>query len=161
MGAKFKRYNYVAQIFLQQRSKATWLRLGDENTRYFLSVIKHRKLTQAVTQLHDGNSHMQYDPNLIADIFVQFHKRLQGDHRRKTSSCFLRNGHKLTIMHQLELLDPHSKKDVKDGMMSIYVNKSPEPDGFGSGFFKHAWNIVGGDTSEAVLVFLRNDKLLK
>lgn len=41
------------------------------------------------------------------------------------------------------------------------MNKSPGPDGFGSGFFKSAWNIVGDEVSEVVLDFLKNGKLLK
>lgn len=35
--------------------------------------------------------------------------------------------------------------------MTINVNKSSGPDGFGSSFFKSAWNIVGDEVSEAVL----------
>ncbi|KAH0758060.1 hypothetical protein KY290_021553 [Solanum tuberosum] len=50
---KFRRSSYMAEIFLQKRSKATWIRLGDDNTRYFYSVIKHRKLKHATTQLRD------------------------------------------------------------------------------------------------------------
>lgn len=41
---KFRRCSYIAKKKLQQRSKATWLRLGDDNTRYFYSVIKHKRL---------------------------------------------------------------------------------------------------------------------
>ncbi|KAK6795388.1 hypothetical protein RDI58_008841 [Solanum bulbocastanum] len=40
---KFQNSSYLAEVFLQQRSKATWIRLGDDNTRYFYSIIKHKK----------------------------------------------------------------------------------------------------------------------
>lgn len=33
--SKFKRSSYLAEVFLQQRSKATWIKLGDDNNRYF------------------------------------------------------------------------------------------------------------------------------
>lgn len=41
---KFKRSSYLAEGFLQQSSKAAWIQLGDDNSKYFFSVIKHRRL---------------------------------------------------------------------------------------------------------------------
>lgn len=78
LGAKFKRLTYLIEIFLQQRSKATRMRLWDDNTRYFYSMIKHRKLVQVVTQLQDSNGNIQDDPTTIAKLFVQFYKELLG-----------------------------------------------------------------------------------
>lgn len=45
---KFRETSYRAEVFRQQTSKATWLKLGDDNTRYFYSVIKHRRIQQAI-----------------------------------------------------------------------------------------------------------------
>lgn len=44
----FMKSSYLAEVFLQQRSKATWIKLGDDNNIYFFSVIKHRKLQRAI-----------------------------------------------------------------------------------------------------------------
>ncbi|XP_019252860.1 PREDICTED: uncharacterized protein LOC109231672 [Nicotiana attenuata] len=79
MGEKVRRSSYLAEIFLQQRSKTTWIRAGDDNTSYFFSVIKHRKLMQAATQLHDHNDQMQHEPDKIANIFVHYYKQLLGE----------------------------------------------------------------------------------
>lgn len=43
---KFRRSSYLDEIFRLQRSKATWIKLGDENTRYFYSIIKHKSSTR-------------------------------------------------------------------------------------------------------------------
>lgn len=51
--AQFKHISYLAEVYLQQQSKATWLKLGDDNTGYFLSVLKRRRLKLATTQLKD------------------------------------------------------------------------------------------------------------
>lgn len=44
---------------------------------------------------------------------------------------------------------------------SFKINKSSGPDGFGGGFFKNSWNIVGDDICNAVLEFFQTSKLLK
>nr|XP_009594786.1 uncharacterized protein LOC104091210 [Nicotiana tomentosiformis] len=50
---KSRHSSYLAEVYLQQKSKATWIKLGDDNIRYFYSVIKHKRLQQAITQLKD------------------------------------------------------------------------------------------------------------
>lgn len=50
---------------------------------------------------------------------------------------------------------------MKLAMFGIDKNKSPGPNGYGSDFFRSAWEIVRGDITEAVLDFFRNGKLLK
>ncbi|XP_019254086.1 PREDICTED: uncharacterized protein LOC109232821 [Nicotiana attenuata] len=46
-------------------------------------------------------------------------------------------------------------------MFQINSNKSPGPDGYGSGFYNASWKIVGQDVTEAVMEFFQNGKLLK
>ncbi|KAH0704370.1 hypothetical protein KY285_018648 [Solanum tuberosum] len=161
---KVRQSSYLAEVYLQQQSKVTWLRLGDDNTRYFHAIIKHRRLKQATTRLKDDQGNWQTDPDTIANIFVSYYKDLLGrkePHRRKANKNLLKNGNVLTIDHQINLLAPFPEKDVKTAMFSIDINKSPGPDGYGAGFFKSSWNIVGKDITEAVLEFFQNGKLLR
>lgn len=46
---RFRQSSYLTEVYLQQKSKITWLRLGYYNTRYFHAIIKHRILKQATT----------------------------------------------------------------------------------------------------------------
>lgn len=46
-------------------------------------------------------------------------------------------------------------------MFQIDCNKSPGPDGYGSGFFRSTWDVIGQDITEAILEFFGNGKLLK
>ncbi|KAM3204397.1 hypothetical protein P3L10_027806 [Capsicum annuum] len=119
---KYRKSSYLAEVFLQQRSKATWIRLGDDNTRYFFSMIKHKKLKQATTQLKDETEQWQSNPTIIAKLFVNYYVNLLGN-------------------------------DVKKAMFQIDSNKSLGPNGYGSGFYKAAWSIVGQDVISAVLEF--------
>lgn len=39
---KFRRSSYLAESFPQQRSKAKWIKLGDDNSRYFFQLLNIR-----------------------------------------------------------------------------------------------------------------------
>nr|XP_016444822.1 PREDICTED: uncharacterized protein LOC107770069 [Nicotiana tabacum] len=153
---EFRRTSYLVEMFLQQKSKATWLRLGDYNTKYFFTVIKHRKLQHAITQLHDNQNVLQTDPIAIANIFVNYYENLW--ETREVSRCkanerILKNGPTLSVAHKMDLLKKYTEKDVKTAIFEIDSNKSQGPDGYGSGFYNAIWNVIGKDVSEAILEF--------
>ncbi|KAH0636704.1 hypothetical protein KY289_036619 [Solanum tuberosum] len=88
---KLKNTSSMAEMFLQQRSKANWINLGDDNTNYFHYVIKHRRLKQATTQLKDENGVWQHDPAIITSLFVKYYEEMLGrrcETRRKTFDGF-------------------------------------------------------------------------
>ncbi|KAH0664807.1 hypothetical protein KY285_026013 [Solanum tuberosum] len=154
----------LAEVFLQQRSKATWIRLGDDNTRYFYSVIKHRKLKHATTQLKNASGEWQYDPTSIAKVIVEYYEDILGKkslQRIPAIGELMSHGVVLNEEQQGELVHRFEPAAVKTTMFQIDSNKSPGPDGFGSGFYKAAWSIVGQDVTTAVLEFFQNSKLLR
>ncbi|XP_019246442.1 PREDICTED: uncharacterized protein LOC109226094 [Nicotiana attenuata] len=162
--AKFRQTSYLAEIYLQQRSKATWIKLGDDRTRYFYSVIRHRKLKQATTQLKDSTGNWQTDAEVIAGLFINYYEQLLGRraHTRVPAlKSILRNGHVLTIEKHITLVRPFAEKEVKGAIFQIDGNKSPGPDGYGSGFYKAAWKIVGWDVTATVIEFFQNGHFLK
>lgn len=106
----------------------------------------------------------QTDPDTIGSIFVHYYKDLLGkkvNERVKAFECFLHNGPILSITRQIELLKPFVVKDVKTALFHIDCNKNSGPDGYGSGFFKASWGIVGHDITTTILEFFQNSKLLK
>jgi len=161
---KFKQSSYLAEMYLQQRSKSTWIKLGDDNIQYFYSIIKHRKLKQATMQLKDDTGTWQTDPGTIANLFVDYYSELLG--RKSTSrvqdfTSILKNGPTLSTAQHVELLMPVVDKEVKEAVLHIDSNKSPGPYDIGSGFYKVAWPIVGQEITEAVIEFFHNGKFLK
>ncbi|XP_049399804.1 uncharacterized protein LOC125863873 [Solanum stenotomum] len=49
---------------------------------------------------------------------------------------------------------------VKSAIFGIDINKSPGPDGYGSGFFRAAWTVIGQDVTQAILEFMETWELL-
>ncbi|XP_075085039.1 uncharacterized protein LOC142168277 [Nicotiana tabacum] len=104
---QFRKSSYLAEIFLQQRSKATWIRLGDDNTRYFFLVIDHKKLQQAITQLQDKNRIICTNSEDIAQILVEFYQDLLGKKslkRVRAFKSFLHNDPRLILGQQVALV---------------------------------------------------------
>ncbi|XP_049349478.1 uncharacterized protein LOC125814066 [Solanum verrucosum] len=158
-------YSYSAEDQVPAlKSKAIWIKLGDDNTKYFHSVIKHMRLQQGTTQLKNYQGAWQTDPTQIANIFVKYYTEILGMktcRRSKDSVRIIHNGPCLTVDHQMELLRPFSEKEVKEAMFKINSNKSPRSDGFGSGFYKAAWLIIGDDITRVIMDFFQNERLLK
>ncbi|KAH0708583.1 hypothetical protein KY290_010055 [Solanum tuberosum] len=159
---KFKT-SYLAELFLQQRSKATWIRLGDDNTKYLYLVIKHRKLQHATTQLKNRSGLWENDPAEIAKLIVGYYEDILGrktEHRIKAVSELICQGTTLSEGQQNELIKNFEPSEVKKAMFQIDSYKSLGPDGFGSGFYRAAWSIVGEDITSAVIEFFQNNRIL-
>ncbi|XP_060182858.1 uncharacterized protein LOC132612786 [Lycium barbarum] len=112
--AKFKQSSYLAELYLQQQSKVTWLRLGDDNTRHFHSVIKHRRLKQITTQLRDDHGDLQSDPDAIAKNFLNYYEELLGrrvNNRVQAKEFIWKNGLVLSSDQKLKLIQPFTEND--------------------------------------------------
>lgn len=57
-----------------QKSKTTWIKLGDINTRYFYSVIKHKRFHEVITQLKDEHDDWQTGLESITQVFVTYYE---------------------------------------------------------------------------------------
>ena len=61
----------------------------------------------------------------------------------------------------MELVKLPEMDEVKQALFAIDSNKTPGPDDFGAGFFKHYWSIVKDDFYQCILAFFRHGKLIK
>ncbi|KAH0712005.1 hypothetical protein KY285_007641 [Solanum tuberosum] len=71
--------------------------------------------------------------------------KITKEDRIRALSDIFNDGPVLTIEQQLKILNPFNEEDVRKAMFSIDVNNSPGPDGYGSGFYRETWDIVGHD----------------
>ncbi|XP_059288638.1 uncharacterized protein LOC132041992 [Lycium ferocissimum] len=103
---KYRQSAKLSEMFLIQRSKATWIKLGDDNTKYFFAIIKQRKLAQSVCQIQDEQSQVQHEQDKITAVFVRYYQQLLREHggpRRKAYPGFFNQGPKLSMEQQCRL----------------------------------------------------------
>ncbi len=60
----------------QQRSRALWLKNGDQNTKYFHSRATHHKRRNALVELQDSTGEVIIDSQEIGTRFVQYYEEL-------------------------------------------------------------------------------------
>ncbi|XP_010687418.1 uncharacterized protein LOC104901528 [Beta vulgaris subsp. vulgaris] len=117
-----------------------WVTSGDENTDMFHRAIKSRRIQNT------------------------YYEKLLGttrESRRCINEEIIALGRVLSQQHQDSLMLPVTEVEIKNALFSIPGDKSPGPNGFGTFFYKDAWQIVGHDIIEAVKEFFSSGKLLR
>ncbi|XP_074277561.1 uncharacterized protein LOC141601195 [Silene latifolia] len=145
--SEYKDLQVARDSFLLQKSKATWLRDGDNNTKFFHSVIRGRQSLNRVIRIADEHGTVCTDPNLIQQAFLKFYHNLLGKATRvnPVNVSVVQRGAVCTPEHWDILLQPVSNQEIKEAVFSIPIHKAPGPDGYSSVFFRDAWSVVGDD----------------
>ncbi|XP_074293216.1 uncharacterized protein LOC141620178 [Silene latifolia] len=123
----------ASDSFLLQKSKATWVNQGDNNTKYFHSVLKNRHVQSKIFRITNIEGHTHTDGDKIQQAFLSYYHQLLGTTATTTPV----------------------------GVPVVQLGKAPGPDGFSSAFFKDSWSIIGDEVCFVVLDFFANGKLLQ
>ena len=68
----------VEEAAWRQKYRIQWLKLGDQNTKFFFSAVKQRRAMNKITMLYDHHDNLITDPDLIVLEIVRFYKDLLG-----------------------------------------------------------------------------------
>ncbi|XP_057251762.1 uncharacterized protein LOC130591842 [Beta vulgaris subsp. vulgaris] len=134
--SNYENLNKAKMSFIRQKVKQEWIKGGDENTRYFHSCLRKRRLRLQIYRIKDEYGRWQENPKEVEEAFLMYYKRLLGTVSEAT--CHVSN---------------------------VIIDEGPRvegrPDGYSSGFFKKAWRQVGAEITLAVLDFFQFGQLLK
>ncbi|XP_057250672.1 uncharacterized protein LOC130591389 [Beta vulgaris subsp. vulgaris] len=86
-----------------------------------------------------------------------FHQSIKN---RRLKNTVIAKGPVLKREHIQLLSMPYTAQEVKEALFSIPGDKSPGPDGYGTHFFRDAWDVIGEEIIQAVLDMIHSDKLL-
>ncbi|XP_074313875.1 uncharacterized protein LOC141649075 [Silene latifolia] len=150
-------------MFLEQKAKVDWTAMGDDNTHYFHSQLKHRRAQNKVIQIKDQGGKLCTDSSAIQQAFIDYYHGLLGSSSTVDNICesVIADGPILTAAHHEILTAEVSSEEIRKAMFDIGGNKAPGPDGFNSQFYKDTWEITGESVTKAVKDFFTSGKLLK
>ncbi|XP_042962710.1 uncharacterized protein LOC122296986 [Carya illinoinensis] len=139
---------------LAQQAKQRWIQKGEANSAFFCAVSRRNHKEVKAMQLEDGS--ILSSPEQIHDGAITYF------------SNFLKAGNSCDEPNLGDLVQPTISQDdndllscvplsqeVYDALCSIPEDSSPGPDGFGSGFYRSCWHIVGTDVVAAVSEFFQ------
>ncbi|XP_062094228.1 uncharacterized protein LOC133800288 [Humulus lupulus] len=161
---EFKKQEAAYASFLYQKSKIDWIRFGDENSAMFYASMKKRKANNRIVSFVSENGRVEADYPKVINHFIHHFQSFLGCSSAASGhieSSVVNLGPLLSLDDQTDLIKPFFSQDVKTTMFSIKAVKSPGPDGFGAGFFKSLWSVIGKEVSIAVLEFFDTDYIPK
>lgn len=130
-------------VFWLQRSRASWMREGDRNSRFFHKVVSRRRKMNTIEAVTDefGMSHKHEED--IQKVFVSyFSKMFTTKGNLKIEEALEALNHKLPEDMMNELTKPFMEEEVTRALFQMHPCKAPCLDGMSVIFLKKFWNIV-------------------
>jgi hypothetical protein len=147
-------------IYWKQRGRIKWVKLGDENSKFFHAnaTIKHRR--NLITSLTDPSGEIIYDHNLKAELIWRDFKERLGSFNFEYMQFNLES----LLVQSLDLSsleEPFSNQEVDDIIRHLSLDKSPGLDGFNNDFLKRCWPLIRNDFYNLCSAFHSEDICLK
>ncbi|KAK8327880.1 hypothetical protein V6Z11_A11G212100 [Gossypium hirsutum] len=132
----------------RQKSRMTWLMVGDSNTTFFQRAVKFKAKRKTIYGMKIGNEWLS-DPKALKLSLEEVELDLELNFKR------------LRDIDIASLEKPFSMKEIKEVVWSCDENKAPGPDGFNLCFFLKCWEVVKEDLFEMMVKFFNSGKLEK
>ncbi|KAL0455339.1 UNVERIFIED_CONTAM: hypothetical protein Slati_0873100 [Sesamum latifolium] len=128
---------------LRQRAKLSWVKHGDQCSKFFFSKINARWAKQRVYQIRNAAGFLVSDSDQVAAEFLSFFQSLLGgiQQRRHINLDFLQPHlqHTLSVEEANALILPVTQAEIKAAFFEISEDSAPGPDGYTFAFYKAAW----------------------
>lgn len=124
------------EILWSQRSRATWLRHGNRDTKFFHQKATQRKKRNRIEELMDDDGRKWSDSINIARVLTDYFTGLFSTSNPtdiETATSLVAN--RLTEGHLAILNSPFSREEVEEGVFHMHPTKAPGIDGLPALFF--------------------------
>ncbi|KAM1304224.1 hypothetical protein ACFX2F_021920 [Malus domestica] len=147
--------------FYRDKSRIKWLSEGDNNTSFFHSMVKIRKLHRSLAVMRDGNRVLDNQMDISQHVITYFQDLFSADSSVTDTGLVARIIPKVVTATENEsLLAIPTPDEIFETLKSMDHSSSPGPDGFGGSFYFRCWPIVGNDVVQAVQSFFSQGNIL-
>ena len=144
----------------QQRSRALWLKDGDQNTKYFHSRATNRKRRNSLVVLRDDTGELITDLHEIGNRFVRYYEDLfQAAPLEEVEQVLDGINPSVTAEMNTKLTRPYTESEVAVALKQMSTFKAPGPDGMPPSFYQSYWNVVGKEVVQAVISSINSGTL--
>uniref|UniRef100_A0A2N9IQD1 CCHC-type domain-containing protein n=1 Tax=Fagus sylvatica TaxID=28930 RepID=A0A2N9IQD1_FAGSY len=144
----------------KQRSRDSWLKEGDRNTKYFHNCASHRKRRNTISLVRMDFGELVTDANLIGKQFTEYYQALFTATPLEEVEVLL-DSIQLCVTQEMNqtLTAQFTKEEVLTAMKQMGPLKAPGPDGMPPIFYQSYWHVVGKDVAAVVLYCLQSGKV--
>jgi hypothetical protein len=145
------------EIMWRQRSRITWLKEGDRNTKFFHRKASWRQTKNKIKRLRDLNGQWTDDPEAIRELTHEFFKKLYSKDANICPSELI-NLIDEVISPEINsaLCRDFSDEEISDALFQIGPLKAPGPDGMPASFYQRNWGLLKNEVITAVRGFFEN-----
>lgn len=116
-----------------QKSKATWVQLGDRNNSYFHAILKDRSRVNGAVRIHDESGKLVTEFEDIENETLRFYKELVGNESGRSRGIniqAMRRGKQFTEEQQRDLIRPVNVEEIRLALNQMGYHKAPGVDGY-------------------------------
>ncbi|KAK4271588.1 hypothetical protein QN277_020262 [Acacia crassicarpa] len=118
------------ETYWWQRSRISWLKSGDQNTKFFHSSVIQRRQRNKILRLKGEDGCWLEERGAIHDSFNKFYRTLfcAGDPRpMELALSYVKKV--VTVEDNMALMRPVTDLEIEDVVFQLGANKAPGPDG--------------------------------
>ena len=150
---------HAQEIFWRQKSRITWLKDGDANTKFFhrSSILRRRQNRIHHITDHAGNDVCEID-EIRQILFNHFQQRWQSQEVEEINLLPT----PMSMVSEAKnnnLIRPVTEEEVTAIVRQMSSDKAPGPNGFQALFFQNFWYIVHKEVVEAVMYVLNQGSM--
>lgn len=149
LGMEFEDIAKREEIAWRQRSRATWLKQGDRNTATHRRVNTISKLKVREVEIADQEE--------IQKEIISFYEDLYDEPESWRPGLEMNNCPRLQEEDNSLLQAPFEQQEILNSINSCAEDKAPGPDGFTMAFYRHCWDIIKVDLTEAIQHFHKSE----
>jgi mannosylglycoprotein endo-beta-mannosidase len=145
--AKTLGLSVLLKIKRRQRSRITWLKSGDANTRFFHRKANSRHRKNLIHSLQSDHGVVTSHEDML-QLAHQHFDQIMGT-TSPAQSIFNWEELGLQAFDLSDMETPFSLEEIKLALDDLPRDKAPGPDGFSGGFYKSCWDIIRTDVHAA------------
>jgi len=150
----------IEKMDVIQKAKVKWVKDGDENTKYFHSMLKNKNRKTRICGLNI-NGAWTSDPKAMKAEIHSFFSAKFVEQRPIRPKFFCENFKKLSVDQCLAIEEPITMEEIKREMWSCGGEKASGPDGFTFKLLRHKWELMKFDICNFVRHFERTGTFSK
>ncbi|GLU01659.1 hypothetical protein SLE2022_189580 [Rubroshorea leprosula] len=148
------------ESMLQQKSRKTWLTLGDANTSFFHKCVKGRWRRNEMTSIQIKGTQIVCASRMkeeIASFFEDIFREEPWDRPKLEGVSFKQ----ISQLENDHLVGAFREEEIDAAVRECDSSKAPGPDGFNFGFVKNVWELIKADVIRFLHEFHKNGKLVR